>query len=129
MTRALGLGFAFMALLGVLPLLPASAAETRLAGFLLDRSCADNLKAGGYSTDSFREHKKECALNENCSKDGYAVFSKGQWYLLDAKGNELSRKLLKSTSTSEGHFVLVTGAVEKNGEIKVSSVKELAAGN
>ncbi len=100
------------------------AAETRFAGYLLDRSCADNLKAQGVS-DSVQHHKKECALNAGCSRDGYAILSKGQWYRLDKKGNELARHLLESTKTKEGHFVVVSGS-NQNGEISVNSLKELA---
>jgi hypothetical protein len=99
------------------------AAESRFAGYLYDRSCADNLKAQRMTPDE--HHKKECALNANCSRDGYAVYSKGQWYQLDKKGNELARHLLETTKTEEGHFVVVSGILEK-GSIKVSTIKELA---
>lgn len=102
----------------------AFAADARFAGYLYDRSCADNLKAQHMLADE--HHKKECALNPDCSRDGYAICSKGQWYQFDKKGNELARSLLKSTKTEEGHFVQVTGSLDK-GLIKVSAIKELAS--
>jgi hypothetical protein len=98
------------------------AADSRLAGYLLDRSCADNMKSQRMVPDD--THKKECALNQTCSRDGYAVYSKGQWYQLDKKGNELARHMLETTKTGEGHFVVVTGSLDKN-EMKVSAIREL----
>jgi hypothetical protein len=103
--------------------LSAGAADSRWAGYLLDRSCADGAKANGMPADE--SHKKECALNTTCSKDGYAIYSKGQWYQLDKKGNDLARQMLQTTKTTQGHFVLVSGTLEKE-QIKVSSLKELA---
>ena len=105
---------------------PSLAADSRFAGFLVDRSCADNCKAQGTEVNYLQTHKKECALNDGCSREGYAVFSKGQWYQLDSKGNDLARHLLKSSPTKEGHFVQVLGTVDK-GQLKVSAIKELAA--
>ena len=101
------------------------AAETRWAGYLADRSCAENCKAQGLGTDFLNSHKKECALNASCSKDGYAVFSKGQWYQFDKKGNELARKLLNDSTTEEGHFVIVSGSLNKE-VIAVSKIREVA---
>lgn len=105
--------------------LPGLAADSRYAGFLVDRSCADNCKAQGMGVDYLQTHKKECALNEECSRNGYAVFSKGQWYKLDSKGNDLARQLLKSSPSKEGHFVQISGTLEKD-QLKVSNIKELA---
>ncbi|MBX9690650.1 MAG: hypothetical protein K2X27_28300, partial [Candidatus Obscuribacterales bacterium] len=108
---------------------PGLALDGRWAGFLFDRSCADNAKAQGIADAEFlHSHKKECALNEGCSKDGYAVYSKGKWLQLDKKGSELARKMLSSSSTKEGHFVVVSGSLDKD-QIKVSSLKELAQQN
>jgi hypothetical protein len=99
------------------------AADSRFAGYLYDRHCADNLKSQGFAPDD--HHTKECALNENCSRDGYAVYCKGKWYRLDKKGNELARRLLQTTKTPEGHFVIVSGTLEKE-QLKVTTIKELA---
>ncbi len=104
--------------------LPMLAADSRWAGYLLDRSCADNFKAQGLTADAARTHKKECALNETCSKNGYSVISKGQYYELDKKGNDLARQLINASPSTEGHFVVVSGAQEK-GQIKVSSIREV----
>jgi hypothetical protein len=106
--------------------LPSLSADTRWAGYLLDRSCADNFKAQGLTEESAKSHKKECALNETCSKDGYAIISKGKIYFLDVKGNELARQMLQKSSTTEGHFVVVLGEQGK-GAIRVNSIRELAA--
>lgn len=99
-------------------------ADARWAGYLVDRSCADNFKSQGMA-DLVQLHTRDCALNEGCSRNGYAIYSKGQWYQLDARGSDLARGLLKSTSTSSGHFVVVSGTLDKS-QIKVSSIKELA---
>lgn len=105
---------------------PIHAADSRFAGFLVDRSCAENYKAQGMPLETLQNHKKECALNESCSHDGYALCSKGQWYFLDKKGNELARQLLKTTHTKEGHFVFVSGNADKD-QIKVATMREMAA--
>ncbi len=102
------------------------AADSRFAGYLIDRSCADNMKTLVDCQDMLKGHKKECALNESCSKDGYAIFSKGKWYNLDKKGSELAKNLLKASRAKEGHFVIVNGSSEKD-EIKVTSLRELAS--
>ncbi len=105
--------------------LPVTAADNKWAGYLVDRSCADNAKANGFGTEYLQTHKKECALNAGCSKEGYSLFSKGQWFQLDKKGSDLARNLLQSSPTKEGHFVMVTGTEDK-GQLKVSTLKELA---
>lgn len=101
------------------------AADSKWAGFLVDRSCANNCKAQGYGEEFLRSHKKECALNENCSREGYTLFSKGQWYPLDKRGSELAKQLIQSSATKEGHYVVVSGSAEK-GQLKVTTIKELA---
>lgn len=106
--------------------LTSHASDSRFAGYLLDRSCADNMKTLVDYQDMIKAHKKECALNDNCSKNGYSIYSKGKFLQLDKKGSELARDLLKTTKTKEGHFVVVTGSVNKD-EIKVTSLKELAS--
>lgn len=103
---------------------PSIAADSRWAGYLLDKSCADNSKSQGFGLDFASTHKKECALNASCSKDGYSIYSKGQWYQLDKKGIQLARKLLESSKSEEGHFVVVTGSLNKT-EISVSSMREV----
>lgn len=105
-----------------------NAADSRLTGYLVDRSCADASKSQGTSIGYLQSHKKECALNESCSKAGFALYSKGKWYNLNGRGNELARNLLKASPTPEGHFVTVFGKVE-NEQLTVSQIKELAAAN
>ena len=105
--------------------LPVTAADNKWAGYLVDRSCADNAKANGFGSEYLQTHKRECALNAGCSKEGYSLFSKGKWYQLDKKGSDLARNLLQSSTTKESHFVIVTG-IEDKGQVKVSSLKELA---
>lgn len=107
--------------------LPVTAADNKWAGYLVDHSCAENYKSQGTAVEYLQTHKKECALNAGCSHDGYSVYSKGQWYQLDKKGSDLARNVLQSSPTKEGHFVVVTGTEDK-GQLKVTSLKELAPG-
>lgn len=93
---------------------PVLAADARWAGYLLDRSCADNCVNQGFGVDFASTHKKECALNESCSKAGYSILSKGQWFQLDKKGTEMAKKLLEKSKSDEGHFVIVTGSLNKS---------------
>ena len=125
MTRGLRTFIACVILTGSAIASPVFAADARWAGYLLDRSCADNCKTQGLGTDFAASHKKECALNASCSKDGYAIFSKGQWFLLDKKGIQLAKKVLEDSKSDEGHFVVVTGSLNKN-EISVSNIREVA---
>ncbi len=97
---------------------PVSAADARWAGYLLDRSCAENCVNQGFGVDFASTHKKECALNESCSKAGYSILSKGQWFQLDKKGTEIAKKLLEKSKSDEGHFVVVTGVLNKNATQK-----------
>lgn len=132
MPRGFYARFTSLILTGACTLTPISAAESRWAGYLVDRSCAKNCQEQRLGTDFLKEHKKECALNQTCSKDGYAVFAKGQWFYLDKKGNELARDILSKSPTQEGHFVIVSGSAnppaksQMTGEITVSKIRELA---
>ncbi|MBX9573832.1 MAG: hypothetical protein K2X77_33355 [Candidatus Obscuribacterales bacterium] len=123
MPRGLSLLAASIILTGAA--IPVIAADARWAGYLLDRSCADNCKTQGFGVDFASSHKKECALNASCSKDGYALFSKGQWFFLDKKGNQLAKKLLEDSKSDEGHFVVVTGNLDKT-EVHVSTMREVS---
>lgn len=116
---------AALILTGTACLTPLFAADSKFAGYLVDRSCADNAKSQGYGNDYASTHKKECSLNASCSKDGYSIFTKGQWYQLDKKGMQLARKVLEESKSPEGHFVVVTGTLNKN-EIAVSAIREVA---
>ena len=124
MTREYSRVIAGLAILA-LSACPGLAADLRFAGYLVDRSCGDNLKAQGATQESLQVHSKECALNENCSRDGYSLYSKGKWYQLDKKGNELARQVLKASKTKEGHFVSISGTLDKE-QLKVTTLKELA---
>lgn len=124
MPRGIKTAFALLAILAGTSA-PSIAADSRFAGYLIDRSCADNMKTLVDFQDMLKAHKKECALNESCSKDGYALFSKGKWYNLDKKGSQLAKEVLKSSRTKEGHFVIVNGSPDKS-ELKVTSLRELA---
>lgn len=132
MPRGFVAGLTLLILTGVSAHIPVIAAESRWAGYLVDRSCAQNCQEQRLGTEFLTEHKKECALNQTCSKDGYAIFSKGQWFYLDKKGSELAREILSKSPTQEGHFVIVSGSAnppaksQKIGEITVSKIRELA---
>ncbi len=111
MRRAL-LAFALLSLIA----LPAvAAAETWENVPLVDKNCADKVKADP------DKHETSCLLM--CSESGFGILTAdGTWVKLDAKGNEEALKALKATSKENGIRVTVTGE-RKGDSIKVQTLK------
>lgn len=99
------------------------------AGYLLDRSCAARLKREDYEkhknpVEALKKHSRACALEPDCSEAGYTLYSNGQWYDLDAKGNERARKLLTASKKSENLLCKITGNFKRN-ELRVATIEEV----
>lgn len=104
------------------------AAETasQYTGFLVDRSCAAQIKVDSKGTDpspSLKKHTRHCSLEPSCCEAGYSLYSQGKWLDLDAKGNELAKKIFEQSKKESGHLFTVTGLFKRN-ELRVASIAE-----
>jgi hypothetical protein len=103
-----------MAILGLLALPLAAAAETWKDAPVIDTACLARVKADP------DKHTTECALK--CSKSGYGLLTPDGTYLkFDGGGNEKTVAALKATKKADHLRATVVG--ERDGEtIKVSSI-------
>lgn len=112
---------------------PASTASGKAAdvasqytGFLVDRSCAAQIKVDSKGVDpspSLKKHTRHCSLEPSCCEAGYSLYSQGKWLDLDAKGNELAKKIFEQSKKESGHLFTVTGVYKRN-ELRVASMAE-----
>lgn len=93
-------------------------------GYILDKKCADSVKDDNDPSAFIEHHTKDCALMRNCKKSGYRLYSKGNWFDLDKKGNELAIKTLEQSKRKNNFYVEVTGKSEGKS-LQVISMKEL----
>lgn len=103
-----------MAILGVLALPLAAAAETWKDVSVIDTACLARVKADP------DKHTTECALK--CSKSGYGLLTPDGSYLkFDQEGNEKTLTALKATKKTDHLRATVVG--EREGEtIQVTSI-------
>ena len=95
-----------------------------ISGYLIDNACsAGHAKDAGFA-ERVKNHKKSCALMPSCEGSGFAVYSEGNLYKLDAAGNTAASELLKDTDTTMGVMVKVEGTVD--GEtLRVTKITEV----
>lgn len=137
MKTLLAISLAFSAL-AVNVGLPASAAPTstpspkpadavsQYTGYLVDRSCAAQIKVDNKGSDpspSLKKHTRHCSLEPSCCEAGYSLYSQGKWFDLDAKGNELAKKIFEQSKKESGHMFNISGIFKRN-ELRVASIAE-----
>ncbi len=137
MKTLLAISLAFSAL-AVNVGLPASAAPTstpspkpadavsQYTGYLVDRSCAAQIKVDNKGSDpspSLKKHTRHCSLEPSCCEAGYSLYSQGKWFDLDAKGNELAKKIFEQSKKESGHIFNISGIFKRN-ELRVASIAE-----
>ena len=84
----------------------------KISGYLIDNACsAGHANDAGFA-ERVQKHKKSCALMPSCEGSGFAVYSEGKLYKLDAAGNTSASALLKETDTTMGVMVAVEGTVD-----------------
>ena len=102
-----------------------AAEKVKLNGYIIDNMCAGHHGKDANVEEAVKTHKTSCALMDGCSESGYALFSDGKFYKLDASGSEKAMALLKKTKSEKGLAVQVEGAVEGD-TLTVSSISEAA---
>jgi hypothetical protein len=98
---------------------PRTAADDKVtvAGILMDKSCAVDMKMDA------KGHDKDCNQMADCAKSGYGVVTDdGKFVAFDAKGNKDAVAWLKATKQKTNLKVTVTGTMEKN-VLKVDTLK------
>lgn len=103
-----------------------SSAVSQYTGFLVDRSCAAQIKVDSKGSDpspSLKKHTRHCSLEPSCCEAGYSLYSQGKWFDLDAKGNELAKKIFEQSKKESGHMFNISGVFKRN-ELRVASIVE-----
>jgi len=96
----------------------------KLNGYLIDNACASAHAKEPAFGETVKKHATSCALMPSCKGSGYAVYSEGKLYKLDAAGSESAAELLKDTDTKEGVMVAVEGTI--NGDtLHVTKITEV----
>jgi hypothetical protein len=93
-------------------------------GYLVDRSCCAMMQQQGKDPiPALKAHFRSCSLEPSCCEAGYAIYSKGRFFDLDAKGNALAKKYFEGTKINAGHMVKITGTFRRN-ELKTESLAQ-----
>lgn len=103
-----------------------SEAVSQYTGYLVDRSCAAQIKVDNKGSDpspSLKKHTRHCSLEPSCCEAGYSLYSQGKWFDLDAKGNELAKKIFEQSKKESGHMFNISGIFKRN-ELRVASIAE-----
>jgi hypothetical protein len=84
---------------------------TSLSGYLVDAMCAGGMaKHPETAMSKAARHTSACALEEDCAKSGFGVFSDGTWHKFDGEGDRQALALLKQTKTKRGVMVVAAGS-------------------
>ncbi|HEY2389634.1 MAG TPA: hypothetical protein VGK22_00550 [Candidatus Angelobacter sp.] len=87
----------------------AFAAQTKVQGYLVDISCADE---EGQKAGFGAKHTKDCLLMPECIKSGYGVLTDDKKvFKFDKAGNAEAKKFINSLKKEKDIKVSVTGAV------------------
>lgn len=108
----------------------ASKAPESYSGYLIDRSCAaqikmDNMRQHVDPMAAINKHTRHCSLEPSCCEAGYSLYSQGKWFDLDPKGNEMAKKLFQASKKETGQVFKIQGVFKRN-ELRVSSIAEVA---
>jgi hypothetical protein len=122
MTRKF-LGLGLVVLLAGVAL--AGAKSTKLTGYIIDNACSTRA-AGENGAEKVKNHTVKCAQMPKCAESGYAVYSDGKLYKLDAAGNKQAADILKNTKAERGVQVSVEGDVDGD-TIKVTKISEVGS--
>jgi len=100
--------------------------ETKtVTGYLVDKSCAPYIVKKGPAEAAVKgaSHTRECALEPECSKNGYGLITDGKFIKFDKSGDMKAKDYLAKTKRENNILVDVTGTMA--GEMfTVASVKD-----
>ncbi len=97
------------------------ASAAQVTGILMDKMCSAAAVKQGQAFAT--KHDTKCALEPDCQKTGYGVFTADDVFIaLDAAGNAKAAAALKATKKIDNLRVTVEGDVTGD-TIKVSSLK------
>ena len=101
----------------------------KIKGYLTDNMCAGEPGEDKDYEEEAKGHTLSCALMPHCHKTGFAVAEGRTLYKLDAAGNKLAEKALKTTKaakTQKGLLVEVEGTLD-GSTLKATKLTEVAA--
>jgi len=97
------------------------ASAAQVTGILMDKMCSASAVKQGQAFAT--KHDTKCALEPDCQKTGYGVFTADNKFIaLDAAGNAKAAAALKATKKADNLKVTVEGEVTGD-TIKVASLK------
>jgi hypothetical protein len=99
--------------------------SVKLTGYLIDNACSARA-ATDNGAEKVKNHTVKCAMMPNCEKSGYALYTDGKLYKLDAEGNKKAAEIYKNTKVEKGLQVAIEGTVDGDN-LKVSSIKEVVS--
>lgn len=113
--------YRILTLTGLLASLACAASAAQVQGILMDKMCSASAVKQGQSFAT--AHDTKCALEPDCQKTGYGVFTADNKFIaLDAAGNAKAVAALKATKKTDNLKVTVDGEVTGD-TIKVASLK------
>jgi hypothetical protein len=113
--------YRIMSIACLLASLTCVASAAQVTGILMDRMCSASAVKQGQAFAS--KHDTKCALEPDCQKTGYGVFTADNKFIaLDTAGNAKAAAALKATKKVDNLKVTVEGEVTGDS-IKVASLK------
>lgn len=101
----------------------AEAKVEKVHGYIVDAMCAKGMAGKENTMKKAAAHTRACALEEECAKSGYGVFSGNKWFKFDAAGDQLAKDMLEKSTTEKGIMVDVSGTINE-GQLVVASLVE-----
>ncbi|MGH9762722.1 MAG: hypothetical protein ACREDR_43175 [Blastocatellia bacterium] len=97
----------------------AASKSQKYTGSIIDNACAAKHSGDAAAIDA---HPVSCALMPPCVKAGYALYSDGKLYKLDASGNKKVEALLKKAPTDQKGFKVDVEGTVSGDTIKVKTI-------
>jgi hypothetical protein len=113
--------YRILSVTALLACLTGVASAAQVTGILMDKMCSASAVKQGQAFAT--KHDTKCALEPDCQKTGYGVFTADNKFIaLDAAGNAKAAAALKATKKTDNLKVMVEGEVSGD-MIKVASLK------
>lgn len=92
-------------------------------GYLIDQKCMKSVEHDPDPRMFVKYHTKSCLLMPACAESGYVLYTKGTWFRLDKKGNDLAKKIIRSSKKDSEFYIRVKGVKVKD-YLVVSEISE-----
>ena len=96
-----------------------------MVGYLVDQMCGEKMVMADVKKSDAKaaRHKKDCALEETCSAEGYGLVTGGTFYKFDVSGDIKAKEYLKATKKENNIKVEVIGTMNDN-KLTVETIKD-----